>query len=89
MRDSTWQEKHIMSGRLVSDTYLNAKEFLRQQTSYGLVELIKNQFNREIRSVLALHCTALHGCNVLGGADARWLIGSLGLAQSSLAMCQC
>lgn len=49
MRDSTWEEKHVVAGRLVSDTFLNAKELLRQQTSYGLAELMRSQFGRELK----------------------------------------
>eukprot|EP01113_Clastostelium_recurvatum_P044377 TRINITY_DN7487_c0_g1_i3.p1 TRINITY_DN7487_c0_g1~~TRINITY_DN7487_c0_g1_i3.p1 ORF type:complete len:1514 (-),score=286.83 TRINITY_DN7487_c0_g1_i3:28-4569(-) len=40
--DSSWQERAVMAGRLVCDTYLSSKEFLREKT-YKLGELAKTQ----------------------------------------------
>eukprot|EP01114_Cavostelium_apophysatum_P017174 TRINITY_DN5038_c0_g1_i2.p1 TRINITY_DN5038_c0_g1~~TRINITY_DN5038_c0_g1_i2.p1 ORF type:complete len:1439 (+),score=499.62 TRINITY_DN5038_c0_g1_i2:132-4448(+) len=44
MSDSTWEEKAVTGGRLIVDTYLSAKEFLREK-SYKLTELAKTQLN--------------------------------------------
>ncbi|KAF9100336.1 DNA-directed DNA polymerase alpha catalytic subunit pol1 [Mortierella sp. GBA35] len=48
MGDTTAQEKNIVSGRLMCDTYLGAKEHLRAK-SYGLTNLVAMQLsvNRE------------------------------------------
>lgn len=42
MKESTWAEKLVMSGRLVADTYLAAKEHLREK-SYSMTELASSQ----------------------------------------------
>jgi DNA polymerase elongation subunit (family B) len=45
MGQSTWGEKMIMSGRLVCDTYIAAKENLRE-TTYTLAELSRTQLGK-------------------------------------------
>ena len=45
-RDSTWEERKIMSGRLIADTYLAAKDMLMiRQASYSLKALAENHLN--------------------------------------------
>lgn len=44
MGESTWDEKSVTAGRLIVDTYLSAKEFLREKT-YSLSELARTQLN--------------------------------------------
>jgi DNA polymerase alpha subunit A len=46
----TWAEKMIMSGRLICDTYLSAKENLRE-TTYTLTELTKTQLGKERQEI--------------------------------------
>jgi len=45
MGQTTWAEKMIMSGRLICDTYIAAKENLRE-TTYTLTELTKTQLGK-------------------------------------------
>eukprot|EP00960_Hanusia_phi_P020062 592676-Hanusia_phi.AAC.2 len=45
MGQSTWAEKNVLSGRLVCDTYIAAKENLRE-TTYTLSELAKTQLQK-------------------------------------------
>jgi DNA polymerase alpha subunit A len=45
---SSYGERAVMSGRLVCDTYLVAKELLLRETSYGLVELSRSQLKCKI-----------------------------------------
>jgi DNA polymerase alpha subunit A len=45
---SSYGERAVMSGRLVCDTYLVAKELLLRETSYGLVELCRSQLKCKI-----------------------------------------
>jgi len=40
--ESTFEERKVMGGRLVCDTYMAAKDLIRQ-TSYSLVNLAKTQ----------------------------------------------
>src|SRR5690606_25231779 len=40
----TWEEKKVMAGRLVCDTYISAKEYLREP-SYSLKNLAISQLN--------------------------------------------
>ncbi|ELR17510.1 DNA polymerase (pol2), putative [Acanthamoeba castellanii str. Neff] len=44
--DTTWQEKAVMAGRLVCDTYHSAKEFVRHK-NYRLGELAKVQLGKD------------------------------------------
>ena len=48
MGQTTWAEKSIMSGRLICDTYLAAKENLRE-TTYTLTELTRTQLQGKVR----------------------------------------
>ena len=50
MGQSTWGEKMIMSGRLVCDTYIAAKENLRE-TTYTLAELARTQLGKTRQEV--------------------------------------
>ena len=45
MGQSTWGEKAIMAGRLVCDTYIAAKENLRE-TTYTLTNLAASQLGK-------------------------------------------
>jgi DNA polymerase alpha subunit A len=45
---SSYGERAVMSGRLVCDTYLVAKELLLRETSYGLVELCRSQLKCKV-----------------------------------------
>jgi DNA polymerase alpha subunit A len=45
MGQTTWAEKMVMSGRLICDTYIAAKENLRE-TTYTLTELSKTQLGK-------------------------------------------
>jgi DNA polymerase alpha subunit A len=44
--DTTWQEKAVMAGRLVCDTYHSAKEFIRHK-NYRLGELAKAHLGKD------------------------------------------
>ncbi|KAJ6252450.1 DNA polymerase alpha catalytic subunit [Anaeramoeba flamelloides] len=44
MRESTWEEKQIVAGRLICDTYLSSKEFLKEK-SYSLKNLAATQLD--------------------------------------------
>jgi len=50
MGQTTWAEKMIMSGRLICDTYLAAKENLRE-TTYTLSELTKTQLGKSRQEI--------------------------------------
>ena len=45
MGQATWGEKQVMAGRLICDTYMAAKENLRE-TTYTLTELTKTQLGK-------------------------------------------
>ena len=53
--ESTFEERKVMSGRLVCDTYMSAKDLIRQ-TSYSLVNLANTQLGvtHEAVRILAL-----------------------------------
>ncbi|MGB1601199.1 MAG: 3'-5' exonuclease, partial [Promethearchaeia archaeon] len=50
MGQTTWAEKMIMSGRLICDTYIAAKEHLRE-TTYTLTELARTQLNKKRQEI--------------------------------------
>jgi len=50
MGQTTWAEKMIMSGRLICDTYIAAKENLRE-TTYTLTELTKTQLGKQRQEI--------------------------------------
>ena len=56
-RESTWQEKQVTAGRLVCDTYLNARNLVRE-TTYSLGELAKRHLGLEQRTVEAENVAA-------------------------------
>ncbi|EGG14920.1 hypothetical protein DFA_10794 [Cavenderia fasciculata] len=49
--ENSYQEKQVLIGRLVCDTYLLSKEFLQKEKNYSLVELSKTQLQIEKQSI--------------------------------------
>jgi DNA polymerase alpha subunit A len=51
MGDSSFAERQVMAGRLVCDTYLAAREFLRSQKNYKLSTLARTQLDASRKEI--------------------------------------
>lgn len=49
--DSSFAERQVMAGRLVCDTYLAAREFLRSQKNYKLTTLARSQLDASRKEI--------------------------------------